>query len=103
LNEVIGIIIELVRDMEFEFDPQKSQSNQAKHGTDFLEAQQLWADLDRIEVPAQTENESRFVVIGKIKDKHWTAVITYRHNRIRLISVRRARVEEVKVYENRSI
>jgi uncharacterized protein len=66
LNEIIDTIIELVRDMEFEFDPQKSQSNQTKHGIDFLAVQQLWTDLDRIEIPAKTESESRFVVIGRI-------------------------------------
>ncbi|NJO80610.1 MAG: BrnT family toxin [Cyanobacteria bacterium RM1_2_2] len=89
--------------MEFEFDPQKSQANQQKHGIDFVEAQQLWADVDRIEIPARTEDEARFLVIGKIKGKHWSAVITYRETRVRIISVRRARVEEVAIYEGRSI
>ncbi len=89
--------------MEFEFDPQKSQANQQKHGIDFVEAQQLWADVDRIEIPARTEDEARFLVIGKIKGKHWSAVITYRKTRVRIISVRRARVEEVAIYEGRSI
>lgn len=89
--------------MEFEFDPQKSQSNQQKHGIDFVEAQQLWTDVDRIGIPARTEDEARFLVIGKIRGKHWSAVITYRGTRVRIISVRRARVEEVAIYEGRSI
>ncbi|WNZ27991.1 BrnT family toxin [Leptolyngbya sp. NK1-12] len=89
--------------MEFEFDPQKSQSNQQKHGIDFTEAQQLWMDIDRIEIPARTEDKTRFLVIGKIRDKHWSAVITYRESRVRIISVRRARVEEVAIYEGGSI
>jgi hypothetical protein len=89
--------------MEFEFDLQKSQSNQQKHQIDFIQAQQLWMDLNRVEIPARTEDESRFLVIGKIKDKYWSAVITYREARVRIISVRRSRTEEVEIYESRSI
>lgn len=85
--------------MEFEFDEDKSRSNKAKHGIDFVEAQGLWLDDMLIEVPARTEDEPRFVVIGMIGDQHWSAVITYREDRIRLISVRRSRDEEVVLYE----
>lgn len=87
--------------MKFEFNEAKSQSNQEKHGIDFVSAQQLWADPDRIEIPARTEDEPRFLVIGKIDQKCWSAVITYRSNRVRLISVRRSRIEEVEIYEGR--
>ena len=52
-----------------------------------------------IEIPARTEDEPRFVVIGKIAGKYWSAVITYRNDSIRLISVRRSRIEEVALYE----
>jgi uncharacterized DUF497 family protein len=38
-------------------------------------------------------------VIGRIDGKHYSAVITYREQRIRLISVRRSRQEEVAIYE----
>jgi hypothetical protein len=85
--------------MEFEFDEDKSRSNKAKHGIDFVEAQGLWLDDMLIEVPARTEDEPRFVVIGMIGDQHWSAVITHREDRIRLISVRRSRDEEVVLYE----
>ena len=91
------------RDMEFEFDPQKSQSNQQKHGIDFTEAQQLWMDIDRVEIPAKTKDEPRLLVIGKIRNKHWSAVTTYREARVRIISVRRSRTEEVEIYEGRSV
>lgn len=87
--------------LEFEFDMAKSQSNQAKHGIEFVEAQALWLDETRIEIPARTEDEPRFVVIGRIADKHWSAVISYREGRIRLISVRRSRPEEVAIHESR--
>lgn len=89
--------------MEFEFDPSKSQSNQEKHSINFVEAQRLWADPDRIEIPAKTEDEPRYLVIGKILQKHWSAVITYRNSKIRIISVRRSRIEEVKIYESNRI
>ncbi len=85
--------------MEFEFDPEKSKSNRDKHGIDFVEAQLLWLDDMLLEIPARTSDESRFVIIGRIGQKHWSAVITYRQSRIRIISVRRSRKEEVGIYE----
>ncbi len=85
--------------MEVEFDQSKSTSNKKKHGIDFVEAQELWDDPDRIEIPARATDEPRFVVIGKIADKHWSVVITRRNERIRIISVRRSREEEMELYE----
>lgn len=87
--------------MEFEFDPAKSETNLAKHGINFLQAQALWDDVDALEIPARTEDEPRFLVIGKIDGKHWSAVVTYRGGRIRIISVRRSREVEVKLYEGK--
>jgi uncharacterized DUF497 family protein len=86
--------------MEFEFDPRKSAANKRKHGIDFVEAQALWDDPDLIEIPARTEDEPRFFVIGMIVGKHWSGVITYRDDNIRIISVRRSRKEEVEIYES---
>ncbi|MEX2125395.1 MAG: BrnT family toxin [Woeseia sp.] len=84
----------------FEFDEAKSQPNKTKHGIDFIEAQTLWEDPDLLEIPAKTEDEPRFVVIGAVAAKHWSAVITYRGDNIRIISVRRSRDEEVTLYES---
>lgn len=86
--------------MEFEFDEEKSRSNKDKHGIDFVEAQSLWLDEMFVEIPARTEDEPRFLVVGMISGRHWSAVITYRGERVRIISVRRARVEEVEIYES---
>ena len=86
--------------MEFEFDPRKSDANKTKHGIDFYEAQALWDDPDLIEIPVRTSDEPRFLVVGKILEKHWSGVITYRGDKIRIISVRRARKEEVDIYES---
>ena len=83
----------------FEFDAAKSESNRVKHGIDFAEAQSLWNDPMLLEIPAKTDDEPRFLVIGRIHSKHWSAVVIYRAGNIRLISVRRARTEEVALYE----
>ena len=89
--------------MEFEFDPRKSELNRRKHGIDFVQAQLLWRDVDRIEIPAKTVDEPRWLVIGKIGDKHWSAVIAYRGDKVRLVSMRRSRTEEVEIYESEGI
>lgn len=85
--------------MEFEFDSMKSESNKKKHGINFDEAQVLWDDPDLIEIPVKTVDEPRFLVIGKISEKYWSVIITYRREKIRIISARRARKEEVDIYE----
>lgn len=85
--------------MDVEYDPDKSVRNHAKHGIDFIAAQALWDDIDRIEIPALTANEARWLVIGRIDGAAYSAVITYREDRIRIISVRRARKEEEATYE----
>ena len=86
--------------MKFDFDPIKSNSNLLKHGIDFDVAQSLWNDPDILEIPAKTVDEPRYLVVGKIDDKHWSAVINYRDQAIRLISVRRSRLEEIELYES---
>jgi len=86
--------------MDFEFDPDKSATNLKKHGIDFLEAQALWEDADRLIVPALTQGEARHMLVGKIGQKHWSAIFTYRGEAVRIISVRRARKEEVDAYES---
>jgi uncharacterized DUF497 family protein len=70
----------------FEFDPAKSAANRDKHGIDFEEVQALWSDARR-------------PLIGMIGPRHWTVVFTRRDDRLRIISARRARKEEVALYE----
>ena len=84
--------------MDFEFDPAKSAANLEKHGIDFIGAQALWSDADRLEIPARSLDDSRTQVIGRIGDSVWSAFITLRSDRIRIISVRRARDEEEAAY-----
>ena len=84
---------------QFEFDPAKSVANQIKHGIDFVEAQDIWTDEMRLETAVRSQTEPRFQILGKAKGKLWSAFITYRGERIRIISVRRARSEERRRYE----
>lgn len=77
--------------MEFEFDSAKSATNLKKHGIDFLGAQALWSDAERVEIPARSLDEPRTQVIGRIGDVVWSAFVTPR-------AVRRARHEEEAAY-----
>ena len=86
--------------MKFEFDPEKSEKNKAKHGINFDEAQLLWEDPDAIGFPAKSEDEERFALLAVLKARVWVAFYTLREDRIRLISVRRARKGEKKIYES---
>ena len=86
--------------MEFEFDEAKSVANKGKHGIDFIEAQTLWDDPDALEIPALTADEPRTLVIGLIQGKLWSAIVTQRLGRTRIISVRRARASERELYES---
>ena len=86
--------------MEFEFDPQKSEKNKTKHGVDFVAAQRLWEDPDGIGFPAPSDDEQRCALLGLVGGKLWVAFYTLREDRTRLISVRRARKGERKLYES---
>ena len=88
---------------DFELDDDKSQANLEKHGIDFHAAQELWKDPDLLEIQANSESERRFLVVGRISDKHWSAIATLRNEKIRIISVRRSRNKEVELYESEGI
>ena len=90
--------------MRFAFDPVKSAANKAKHGIAFIDAQALWTDPDRLEVPARPMDEPRVTIIGRIAQAFWSAAVTYRHeDTIRIISVRRARAYEKARYRRRDV
>ena len=87
--------------MNFEYDENKSKSNKLKHNIDFEEAQELWNDPYAFEISSsQSEDEERFLILGQIKSKNYTAIITYRNKNTRIISVRRSRDKEIKLYES---
>lgn len=86
--------------MDFEFDPEKSAKNKAKHGIDFVGVQELWKDVTALEVPARSETEPRNALIATYSDKLWTVIFTNREKKIRIISCRRARDGEKRAYYN---
>ncbi|MCF8111925.1 MAG: BrnT family toxin [Desulfobacteraceae bacterium] len=67
---------------------------------DFIEAQALWEDPDRVEIPAKTIDENRFLLIGKVSKIHWSVIVTCRQTNVRIISARRSRKEEIEIYES---
>jgi len=86
--------------MKYEYDENKSLSNKNKHGIDFEEAKKLWDDDKLLEIKTSFSEEERYVNIGKIGNKFYTVVVTYRGGIIRIISARRARKKEIEIYES---
>ena len=84
--------------MLFEFDLPKSETNRAKHGIDFVKAQELW-NSTHVVLPARDVREKRFMIIGTIDRQFWSAIITYRRAAIRIISVRKSTAREIATYE----
>ncbi|MGD0281913.1 MAG: BrnT family toxin [Dissulfurispiraceae bacterium] len=89
--------------MKFEWDRDKSDANRIKHGIDFTTAKDLWLDENRIEIHAPYPVEDRRITIGKLDNKHWTAVYTMRGGKTRIISVRRSREKEAALYDKEKI
>jgi hypothetical protein len=86
--------------MIFEYDENKSSSNLIKHGIDFESAKELWRDENLVQLPSKQSDEDRFLIIANLYNKYWTAIITYRNDNIRIISVRRSRKNEEELYES---
>lgn len=84
--------------MRFEFDAAKSKANLAKHGIDFDMAQELWRDVEGLEIPSRYLKEPRKLLVAQRRDKLWTAIFTERGNAVRIISVRRSRDNERNLY-----
>ena len=89
-------------DYEFEFDPSKSQANKAKHGIGFFEAQRFWTEGRVLVLTSDFEAEERWFGITRYHDRYWTAVFTLLEEKIRLISVRRSRKNEIEFYKENS-
>lgn len=85
--------------INFEFDPNKSATNKDKHGIDFNDAQALWSDPQRVEIPVKYVDKPRYLAVERVNGKHWPAVVTYRGGNVRLISVRRSRKKEVDLVD----
>lgn len=84
----------------FEFDAEKSEANKTKHGIDFIETQKIWEDENSFSLKAQYDDEERYLLIGKFRQKIWTVIYTKRGKNNRIISARRARKNEEKLYNS---
>ena len=89
--------------MSFQWDARKSIANREKHGIDFETAKALWLDENAVEVTMTFLDEKRWALIAAAQGRIWTAVYTMRGEAVRIISVRRARAKEAKLYEKKSI
>ena len=85
--------------MEFEYDPAKSALNLAKHGIDFQKIQEIW-NSKVVAAPSHNSSENRWLAIGALDSKFWTVIITLRNKKIRIISARRSRKNEIEHYKN---
>jgi uncharacterized DUF497 family protein len=85
--------------VDFEFDPAKSALNLAKHGIDFQKIQEIWNNKV-IALPSFNSSEDRWLAIGRLDSRFWTVIITLRNEKIRIISARRSRKNEIKHYKN---
>jgi uncharacterized DUF497 family protein len=88
--------------MQFEYDPDKSKANKIKHNIDFEKAKRLWFDEGAIQIKVPFDGEERYLIIRMLHNRHWTAVVTYRNESVRIISVRRSGKQEVEHYERQN-
>ncbi len=85
--------------LDFEWDEAKSERTRKDRGISFNDASKLWSDPDSIEIQARTEGELRFAKIGNLNGHIFICIYTQREAKIRIISVRRAHLKEVAIYE----
>lgn len=87
------------------WDPQKSEENKKKHGISFEEARDaIFEGRNILAVGvAYNKGETRHAVIGKFKERYYVGIFTVVGDRIRIISVRRARHEEEKQAKDRGV
>ena len=84
----------------YEWDEGKSQLNKRKHGISFTQAKVLFEDPKHLILRAKlVQEETRLAVIGMFEGKLWTCIVTERDDSIRIISCRRAREKEARIYE----
>ena len=90
--------------MEYEWDENKRQSNLEKHGLDFIIAYQIYESVEKLIIPSNYANEPRWIDIAPVGKERvvLTLVYTYREERVRIISLRKASIQERRLYnENR--
>jgi uncharacterized protein len=82
----------------FEWDETKRLKNLEKHSLDFRNARMVFDGRPVVHVPALKNDEAHFASIAMIGGKFYTVIWTWRVNRRRIISFRRARDVEERAY-----
>jgi hypothetical protein len=90
----------MIENVEFEWDERKADANLRKHDVPFLKGIEVFRDPGRLERPDDSDNygEDRWVTIGRAEQTVLSVVFTFRGERIRLISARRANRDEQRIY-----
>ena len=86
--------------MEFEYNIDKSALNKKKHSITFEETKAIWVG-DNVIIPAITKGEQRYMIIGKIGPNLYSCIFTTRRGKIRIISCRRSREKERRIYHEK--
>jgi hypothetical protein len=95
-----------MREIRFEWDPEKEHANRSRHGVSFEEAESVFSDDFALVMddPEHSENEPRFLILGA---SHRLRILLVCHaerdagDRIRIISARKATQFERAVYAER--
>ncbi len=90
--------------MEFQWDPDKADSNETKHGVSFIEAVTVFGDPLELTIadPLHSNLEFRFVSLGRSSNGRLLVVsYTERGQAIRIISARAASPREKRQYESK--
>lgn len=84
------------------FDPAKDVVNQQKHGLHLAFGDRIFEDHNHLVVPSirPRDREERFKVIGRVGEKLFTGVFTWRDDIPRFMSVRRSNSGEERAYHS---
>ncbi|GEO80079.1 BrnT family toxin [Pararhodospirillum oryzae] len=84
--------------LPFEWDPQKNEINTSKHFIDFNDAKTIFFNFYINSTSKKESSEPRWIAVGDINGIIIAVVYTYRGEKIRIISARKARTDEKTRY-----
>ncbi len=82
----------------FEWNEEKCSSALVKHGIDFKDAVRIFDGRPVVLAPSKYPDEERWIATGKLSGQMFSVVYTFRNNRIRIITARRAWKNEQREY-----
>ncbi len=86
--------------MEIEWDTRKDRANQRKQGLHLADAASILHDELALTIVDERAGEERFVTVGSdLLGRVLTAIFTWRGDRARIISARKATARERRDYE----